>query len=103
MNRRYRRWVNGNVQGDGYGKCREASAAMAAAFPELARVRGHYVCPVIGEREHWCCVTAGGEVVDPTAAQFPSQGTGGGLSSEADQDAMQTPIRGGEAAVATQR
>jgi len=42
---------------------------MVAAFPELKRVRGHYVT---GRKEypHWWCVTAEGTVVDPTAAQF---------------------------------
>src|SRR5262249_55639991 len=76
MDRRYRRWIARHVIGDGYGKCREVTEAMAAAFPELERVRGHYVCPQVGEREHWWCETRDGDVVDPTAAQFPSGGDG---------------------------
>lgn len=59
-----------------YGRCAEATAAMAAVFPDLVRVRGHYYCPVWGEREHWWCVTPAGAVIDPTASQFPSRGTG---------------------------
>lgn len=49
---------------------------MAAAFPELRRVRGHYHDPQWGRRAHWWLVEPGGEVVDPTAAQFPSRGRG---------------------------
>lgn len=59
-----------------YGKCAEATTAMLAAFPELRRVRGHYYCMIWGERAHWWLVTSDGQVVDPTAAQFPSGGRG---------------------------
>lgn len=47
---------------------------MQAAFPELKRVRGHYICPVWGEREHWWLVAPDGSIVDPTRDQFPSRG-----------------------------
>ena len=51
------------------GNCREATAAMVKAFPELRRVRGHYGwCP------HWWCETPDGTVVDPTARQFTPGG-----------------------------
>jgi hypothetical protein len=49
---------------------------MAEAFPELQRVRGHYVCPVAGRQQHWWLVTPDGEVIDPTCRQFPSGGFG---------------------------
>ena len=58
------------------GRCAEATLAMAAVFPELTRVRGHYLCWVWGEREHWWLVEPNGEIVDPTADQFPSKGGG---------------------------
>jgi hypothetical protein len=73
----YRDWITANVEGDGYGKCAEATQAMAAAFPELRRVRGHYYCSVWGERSHWWLVAEDGSIVDPTAGQFPSIGLGG--------------------------
>lgn len=49
---------------------------MLAEFPELTLVRGHYVCPIWGLREHWWLVDSAGVVVDPTAEQFPSKGWG---------------------------
>jgi hypothetical protein len=52
------------------GMCSPATLEMAAAFPELRRVRGHY-----DGREHWWCETPEGEVIDPTAAQFRLGGT----------------------------
>lgn len=73
----YAEWIRKNVRGDGRGQCREVTQAMAAAFPGLKRVRGHYWCPVTSERvEHWWLVTGKEVVVDPTAAQFPSAGNG---------------------------
>lgn len=59
-----------------YGTCREVTEAMAVAFPELTRVRGHYYCFAWGERAHWWLVDPAGEIVDPTATQFPSKGRG---------------------------
>lgn len=58
------------------GNCSSATRKMVAAFPELKRCRGHYYCYAWGPREHWWCETAEGEVVDPTAKQFPSLGLG---------------------------
>lgn len=72
----YTDWIAENVVGTGYGKCAEVTTAMAMMFPELTRVRGHYYCPWWGERAHWWLATPEGEIVDPTAAQFPSQGAG---------------------------
>ena len=76
MEARYEDWVKANVEGDGYGHCAEITEAMAEAFPELRRVRGHYYCPFWGERTHWWMETADGEIVDPTLQQFPSLGMG---------------------------
>ena len=61
---------------DGYGRCGWATLAMLIAFPELTRVRGHYIDAIWGERDHWWLVDPDGEIVDPTAAQFPTRGTG---------------------------
>lgn len=63
-------------ESEAYGACSEATIAMAAAFPELRRVRGHYYCPVWGERAHWWLTDFAGTIIDPTAIQFPSKGTG---------------------------
>lgn len=71
----YQEWIEANVA-DPYGRCEEATAQMAEAFPELRRVRGHYYCFAWGERQHWWMEDAEGNVVDPTAAQFPSGGRG---------------------------
>ena len=58
------------------GKCKEMSEAAIVADSSLRLVRGHYICPVWGEQQHWWTVRADGSIVDPTAAQFPSKGTG---------------------------
>lgn len=71
----YNRWILENVEGNGYGKCREWSQEMASFFPELKVVRGHYHCSVWGTRTHWWCVAPDGMIVDPTRDQFPSMGT----------------------------
>jgi len=76
MDATYIQWIRKHVDGDGYGACREVTAAMADAFPELTRIRGHYYCPLWGERSHWWLIDASGNIVDPTVAQFPSKGTG---------------------------
>lgn len=54
------------------GHCAEATLAMRRAFPELTRVRGHYVCTFWGERAHWWLTAPDGRIVDPTVRQFPS-------------------------------
>lgn len=58
------------------GKCRELSEAAVAADPSLTLVRGHYICPVWGEQQHWWTVRQDGSIHDPTAMQFPSKGLG---------------------------
>jgi hypothetical protein len=72
----YREWIAANVNGTGYGECAEVTEAMAAAFPELRRVPGHYYCHTWGERAHWWLVAPDGQIIDPTAQQFPSAGLG---------------------------
>jgi len=58
------------------GKCREMSEALVANDPTLTLVRGHYYEPAWGgNQQHWWCVNSGGEIVDPTAGQFPSNGS----------------------------
>ncbi len=66
----YAKWAADNVP-DPVGRCAEATAAMAAAFPELTRVRGHVYNLAWGRREHWWLTAPDGTIVDPTAAQFP--------------------------------
>jgi hypothetical protein len=74
----YAAWVAEHVPDypAAYGKCLEVTLAMLEAFPELRRVRGHYQCPLWGERSHWWLVDQDGTVVDPTVRQFPSHGIG---------------------------
>ena len=76
MDIRYTDWIALNVTGDGYGKCKQVTESMAVAFPELHRVRGHYYCDTWGECAHWWLIDPNWQVVDPTAAQFPSKGAG---------------------------
>jgi hypothetical protein len=71
----YQAWIDKYypTQQIAYGKCAEATLEMCATFPELTRRRGHYLCIVWGEREHWWCEAPDGTIVDPTRRQFPSQ------------------------------
>jgi hypothetical protein len=48
---------------------------MQAVFPELRLVRGHYHDEQWGRQEHWW-LQRGDRVIDPTAVQFPSAGSG---------------------------
>jgi len=59
-----------------YGKCYEMSVAAVAADPELTLVRGWYICPIWGERQHWWTTRPDGSIFDPTVEQFPSKGLG---------------------------
>ena len=74
----YESWTRVNVPNSeaAHRKCKEWAYAMVACFPELRLVRGHYVCPVEGKVPHWWCVTPLECIVDPTAIQFVSLGSG---------------------------
>ncbi len=75
LSEQYKAWISEHVEGDGYGQCRQATEDMAKEFPELKRVRGHYFDSLWGKREHWWLVDPEGNIVDPTAMQFPTKGT----------------------------
>lgn len=73
MSPAYHPWIEAYMARQNYillGKCREAVAEMRAVFPELIEKRGHVLCKW-GKRGHIWLVTAEGEIVDPTADQFP--------------------------------
>lgn len=59
-------------------KCAEATLAMSLEFPELLRVRGlasveePYGLPPT-RTPHWWLETFDGEVIDPTAHQYPTR------------------------------
>lgn len=74
MQSQYRVWIEENVI-ETFGKCDDVTKAMAAVFPELTRTRGYYMCVAWGRRDHWWLVDPEGEIVDPTAEQFPCRGT----------------------------
>jgi hypothetical protein len=58
------------------GKCKEYSEKLVEEDPTLRLVRGHYFCPNWGKEMHWWCVDQDDNIIDPTAKQFPSNGTG---------------------------
>jgi hypothetical protein len=72
----YTPWIAAHLPADPRGQCAAVTEAMAAAFPELRRVRGFYECPIEGRRPHWWMATRAGLIIDPTACQFPSNGIG---------------------------
>lgn len=78
MSSRYTAWIRTHVPSPEYafGNCLTVTKKMQEAFPELTTVYGNYYCLVWGKRWHQWLVTPAGEIVDPTAQQFPSRGTG---------------------------
>lgn len=76
MQEKYKIWIAKNVPKECRNQCAKYTEQMDKAFPELTRVRGHYYCAFQGERQHWWLIDEEGEVVDPTASQFPSKGIG---------------------------
>lgn len=54
-----------------YGQCQKAVQGMILAFPELREAKGHALT-AWGRRQHFWCLTEDGEVVDPTAIQYPT-------------------------------
>lgn len=57
------------------GKCKEMCDELIKKDPSLKLVRGHYYDPIWNsDQQHWWCVDRKGEIVDPTADQFPSGG-----------------------------
>lgn len=59
------------------GKCKEYSQELVDNDPSLTLVRGYYFCPIWrNEEPHWWVKDANGNIIDPTKAQFPSNGYG---------------------------
>jgi len=69
----YQAWIRENVPENPAGKCREVTRRMREAFPELRRVRGHFL-DVSGERPHWWLLDPDGDILDPTVSQFGLKG-----------------------------
>ena len=70
---RYEAWIKSyrDRVGITHGRCKPAVAEMREAFPELREVRGHVFSMTWARRGHIWCETPDGEIVDPTADQFP--------------------------------
>jgi len=81
MNPAYAEWIEGYIvrQPGRFlrGKCKEATIAMVASFPELRQACG-FTYSIHGREQHWWCVTPDGIVVDPTGEQY----TGGVMEYE---------------------
>ena len=75
---KYQSWIKNNTTNynDAYGKCKEVTQKMQNVFPELTLIRGFYHCPIWKQRCHWWLVDSQNNVIDPTARQFPSNGSG---------------------------
>ena len=78
MNEQYKAWIEANVPTRelAYGNCFSVTLNMQEAFPELRQVSGFYFDALWGRRTHWWLQTQDGQVVDPTARQFPTKGSG---------------------------
>ena len=80
MPNKYSNWIDINypIPQMAYLQCTDATLEMKKAFPELTRVRGqidvmepHGLPPT--KTTHWWLVTENGEIVDPTAHQYPTR------------------------------
>ena len=59
------------------GKCQQMSEELVKNSTGLMMVRGFYYCPIWNREEpHWWCEDIYGNIIDPTAKQFPSKGNG---------------------------
>lgn len=86
------------------GKCKEYVDALIAEDPTLTAVRGHYVCPVwLSVEPHWWAVNEkDGTIVDPTCAQFPSNGNGAYIPFDGICDCAECGVQFEEGAVGSQ-
>lgn len=74
VNMNPKQWVVENgpcTPTEAQGKCQEYVERMKEAFPNLTVRAGFYYDAVWGARQHWWLETDSGEIVDPTAIQFP--------------------------------
>jgi len=76
VRRKYREWIEKNVDKNCLGQCSEITKKMEEEFPELIRVRGHFMCVHWGLRSHWWLIDPDGEIIDPTVVQFPTHQQG---------------------------
>ncbi len=58
------------------GKCKGVCEQLCKEDNTLILVRGHYICPIWGEQEHWWVRDQEGNITDPTVRQFPTKGVG---------------------------
>ena len=58
------------------GQCKKLVDSLIKEDSTLMPIRGYYHCPFWGKQAHWWAVTPKGEIVDPSARQFPSKGKG---------------------------
>lgn len=75
----YKAWIEqhgSKSPEEAWGRCKEYTDEMAKVFQDLEVRAGYYHCYIWGRRTHWWLITKNGIVVDPTAIQFPSKGTG---------------------------
>lgn len=71
MDARYANWIASWLTDNSpKSACVEATEQMAAAFPELQRVRGHVTVSSGRTHPHWWLVTPDGSIIDPTASQW---------------------------------
>lgn len=72
MKQEYKDWVDEHYPEytSSFCKCATATLEMQKTFPELMRVRGEFIDPYLGPREHWWLKTQEGEIIDPTIKQF---------------------------------
>lgn len=55
-------------------RCKVLVGRLLDRRDDVRPVPGWYECPFLGRTEHWWAVTDAGEIVDPSALQFPSGG-----------------------------
>lgn len=75
MKQEYQDYIDKITHRQAYGHCYERCMEMKKEFPELIHCKGWYYEAIWNEdREHHWLKTESGEIIDPTAKQFPTNG-----------------------------
>lgn len=75
MKQEYQKYIDKILHRDAWGHCKQQCEKMNKQFPELIPAKGWYFDAIWNEeREHHWLKTSDGEIIDPTAIQFPTKG-----------------------------
>lgn len=73
MINKYKEWIEKYIASNKFiaGLCASVTQDMCKEFSELKRIPGHVIWADGSSREHWWCEDQFGNIIDPTASQWP--------------------------------